>query len=335
MAYFKSFTSAAALIAMAGAAQAQIHTQVEAVPSIETEVVRAQFIREGDVSPEEYAALLAEADKIRAFQTNSGSYTGISSSAVSSAGHITTDSHGYQIELFEAPTTSADFSSTSYATTVEPVITQSATTYPMAKTYPLGTDFSSPEFLSQNATTSYAATTYSGTSAGQVVTSSLPSVTYSSPVTTYQNTSASSHYVVKGDTLYNVAKRNGVSVSALKAENGLSSNNISLGQSLRIPGASRVVSVESQSFSAPVTNAANTTVTSQPYKSSSRPTLVRNVEPLPAGNIYAVASKDTLYSISRRACVSVSDLRAVNGNIDAKSLQLGQRLTLPGGHCLR
>jgi LysM repeat protein len=44
-----------------------------------------------------------------------------------------------------------------------------------------------------------------------------------------------SHTVVAGDTLYNIATRNGVTVDALKAANGLTSNSISLGMTLRIP----------------------------------------------------------------------------------------------------
>jgi len=77
-----------------------------------------------------------------------------------------------------------------------------------------------------------------------------------------------------------------------------------------------------------------TTVT-QPYRSSSRPTLVRNIEPLPSRDNYAVLPEDTLYSIARRACVSVTDISAINGNLDPQTLQPGQRLILPGGQCMR
>lgn len=325
MAHFKLLLGTAAVLGMAVTVQAQVTTVMETVPAVDTEIVRAQFIRPGDVSPAEYAALLDEADRVRAYQNTNAAYTGMSNSSAST---MTTDSYGYQIEIFEAPKVSSN------------VTSASAAQYPMAKTYPMGTDFSSPAFSSQRAATTYSApvtygatTTYSAPAAStSSIMASTPSLSYASPVTTYQNTASTSHYVVKGDTLYNIAKRTGVSVSALKSANTLSSNNIALGQTLNIPASKRIVSVQSQSFSAPVTTASTLV---EPYKSSAYPTLVRNVEPLPAGSNYAVLPKDTLYSIARRACVSVTDIRVVNGNIDPNTLQPGQRLTLPGGHCMR
>ena len=306
MVYLKPILGTAIAVSVAGAAAAQTPTFTQAVPTVDTEIVRAQHIRQGDVSPEEYAALLAEADRVRAYQSTSGAYTGVSYSAATS-GTIATDNHGYQIEIYDTPTASANIST-------------SANQYPMAKTYPLGTDFSSAEFTSQAATTTYSApvtygatTTYAAPTAGTSIVASTPNITFNTSRTT--NTSKTTHYVSKGDTLYNIAKRNGVSVTSLKTANNLSGNAISIGQSLTIPGSQRVVTENSQS--------------------QSRPTLVRNVEPLPAGNNYAVLPKDTLYSIARRACVSVTDMKAVNGNLDPQSLQPGQRLTLPGGHCMR
>ncbi len=47
-------------------------------------------------------------------------------------------------------------------------------------------------------------------------------------------TSESSYIVKKGDTLYNIAQRFGVSVEALKRQNNLRSNTISIGQRLRV-----------------------------------------------------------------------------------------------------
>ncbi|MDF1657570.1 MAG: LysM peptidoglycan-binding domain-containing protein [Verrucomicrobiales bacterium] len=47
--------------------------------------------------------------------------------------------------------------------------------------------------------------------------------------------SANYHKVVSGDTLYSLSQRYGTSVDALKNANGLTSNNIRTGQSLRLP----------------------------------------------------------------------------------------------------
>lgn len=335
MAYLKYFTAAAFTLTLSAGANAQINTVVEAAPTLETEVVRAQYIREGDVSPEEYAALLAEADRVRAYQGHSTSYTGVSYDAVTEPA---VQNNGYQIDIYDTPAPSTSYTETTYGTSsyegssynvvTESVSAAPASQYPMAKTYPLGTDFSAPEFQADFGNT---ATTYAST---PTVTYQAPTTHYSAPTPTYSSPSSTSHYVVKGDTLYNIAKRTGSSVTAIKSANGLSSNVISLGQSLVIPGTNRVVNVESYNYTAPVTAAA-TVVSQQPYSSSSRPTLVRNVEPLPNSSIYAVLPKDTLYSIARRACVSVADMRNVNGNLDPQTLQPGQRLTLPGGHCLR
>jgi LysM repeat protein len=134
------------------------------------------------------------------------------------------------------------------------------------------------------------------------------------------------HTVVKGDTLYNISRRYAVTIDALQSANGLYDNTIGLGQVLTIPSSTMVVS--ENSYVAPVTMTST--------ESRSPVTLVRNVEPIPGqgSGIYAVLPKDTLYSISRRACVSVSDLITVNGISNPNTLQPGQKLTMPSGHCL-
>lgn len=49
------------------------------------------------------------------------------------------------------------------------------------------------------------------------------------------STSATEHTVAAGDTLYNIAKRHGVTVAALKAANDLTDDSISLGATLKLP----------------------------------------------------------------------------------------------------
>jgi len=153
-------------------------------------------------------------------------------------------------------------------------------------------------------------------------------VTYAdtTPVTpSYESSySSAAHVVTKGDTLYNISKRYATTVDGLKAANALRDNTISLGQVLTIPDGTRVIS--QNSYTAPQTMA----YTTEPA------TVFRASEPVytQSSNIYAVLPKDTLYSISRRACVGVGDLIAVNGISDPSSLKPGQRLTMPSGHCL-
>lgn len=138
--------------------------------------------------------------------------------------------------------------------------------------------------------------------------------------------SQAAHTVTKGDTLYNISKRYAVTVDALQLANNLYGNTIGLGQVLTIPSSTTIIT--ENTYVAPLTMAS----TSSPAPV----TLVRNVEPVPGQNsgVYAVLPKDTLYSISRRACVKVGDLIATNGITNPNALQPGQRLTMPAGHCL-
>ena len=144
-----------------------------------------------------------------------------------------------------------------------------------------------------------------------------------SPVVTssLHNQNTTSHRVLRGDTLYNISKRYNISVVNLKSANYMSDNNIQIGQTLNIPAGTTIVS--ENTYVAPVTSTSNLTY-------------IRNVEPVTGANsgVYAVLPKDTLYSISRRACVKVDELIAVNGISSPNSLKPGQRLTMPQGHCL-
>jgi len=105
---------------------------------------------------------------------------------------------------------------------------------------------------------------------------------------------ARTHKVRRGDTLYGVARKYGVSVPELASANGLSSKSqLVAGASLRIPGASGGSSAAE----------------------SSKLT-------------YQVRSGDTLGEIAGRFNVSVKQLRAWNQIGSTKSLRAGQRLVI-------
>lgn len=58
-------------------------------------------------------------------------------------------------------------------------------------------------------------------------------------------TTPSETYIVKaGDTLYNIANNYGVTVDSLKSFNNLTSNNLSIGQILKIPGSTKTYTVK-------------------------------------------------------------------------------------------
>ena len=90
--------------------------------------------------------------------------------------------------------------------------------------------------------------------------------------------------VVKGDTLYGIAQKFGTTVDELKTLNNLSSNALSIGETLKVPNKDNV--------------------------------------------IYTVKSGDTLYSIAREFGTTVSAITALN-NLATTVLSIGQKLLLP------
>lgn len=100
------------------------------------------------------------------------------------------------------------------------------------------------------------------------------------------------YYTVKaGDTLYGIANEYGLSVDELKSMNGLSNNNLSVGQKLLVSGTGEVV----------VGNDYDT---------------------------YVVKSGDNLYAIARKYGISVNKLKDIN-NLSSNLLSVGQKLLVP------
>ncbi len=103
----------------------------------------------------------------------------------------------------------------------------------------------------------------------------------------------SGYYTVKkGDSLYSIANNYGITVNELKELNNLTSNNLSIGQQLKLP----------------------TTETDSDIKDT---------------NTYTVKSGDTLYSIASKYDVTVNELKTTN-NLTTNSLSIGQKLIIPG-----
>jgi LysM repeat protein len=100
--------------------------------------------------------------------------------------------------------------------------------------------------------------------------------------------------VAAGDTLYSISNRFGTTVAALRSANNLTSDILSIGQSLTISAA----------VASPAQPAA----------------------PVPAQ--YTVVTGDTLYSISNRFGTTVAALRNAN-NLTSDILSIGQKLTIP------
>lgn len=113
--------------------------------------------------------------------------------------------------------------------------------------------------------------------------------------------SISTYKVVKGDTLFGIGRRFGMSVEDLKSLNGLVSNNLNIGQTLKV----RVSGPSAPPASTP---------------------------PAPAGGgtqQYVVVRGDTLFGISRKFGMTVDALKALNGLI-SNNLSVGQVLRVRG-----
>lgn len=107
------------------------------------------------------------------------------------------------------------------------------------------------------------------------------------------DTNTTTHTVVAGETLYSISKKYGVTIAQLKALNtGIDINAISINQSLIINTSTLAPSVKSN----------KDVVTT-----------------------YEVQEGDTLYSISRKFDLSITDLKRLN-NLSSNDISVGQQL---------
>lgn len=113
---------------------------------------------------------------------------------------------------------------------------------------------------------------------------------------TYTPSSMEGYYVVqKGDSLWSIASKLGVSVNELKTLNNLSSNNLSIGQLLKVPTKNDG-------------NTGNDTTTPE--------------------NIYTVQKGDSLWAIANKYGTTVNNLKKAN-NLSTNNLSIGQTLIIP------
>lgn len=112
--------------------------------------------------------------------------------------------------------------------------------------------------------------------------------------------SASSHTVRRGDTLYDIARKYGTTISSLKQANGMNGSTIRVGQTLRLPNR----------FNGKTTQTASAaSVTMTPYK---------------------IRSGDTLSEIAERFRTSLTAVKRANPSVRATRLKVGQTINIPG-----
>lgn len=154
----------------------------------------------------------------------------------------------------------------------------------------------------------------------------------------------SNYYTVKsGDSLWSISKKFGITVDELKNANNLSSNLLSVGQNLIIPGKEAqatsdeyVVKKGDTLYS--IARKYNTSVDN--LKSINNITTdslaIGQIIKLPstsstASDTYIVKKGDSLYSIARTYNTSVDKLKEIN-NLTSNALAIGQVLKLPSSN---
>lgn len=140
-------------------------------------------------------------------------------------------------------------------------------------------------------------------------------------------------YIVKsGDTLYSIANKYGTTVADLKTINNLSSNNLKIGQKLKLPENNQEqYIVKSGDTLYSIANKYNISVDElKSFNNLSNNILgIGQVLNIPSSyNTYVVKSGDTLYSIARKYNTTVSNLETIN-NLKTSILSIGQKLLVP------
>ena len=151
------------------------------------------------------------------------------------------------------------------------------------------------------------------------------------PVATPVPSGGNEYQVQSGDTLYDIAARNGIDVQTLISANNLGANpaSLSIGQALTIPHADSVVPTPTVvATAAPIPTVV---ATAAPDPTVVAPLSQPVATPVPGvANEYQVQSGDTLYDIAARNGIDVQTLISANNlGPNASGLQIGQVLTIP------
>lgn len=131
------------------------------------------------------------------------------------------------------------------------------------------------------------------------------------------------YQVKKGDTLYSIANKYGITLQELKAINDLNNDILSIGQLLKVPSGLSLANsytVDSGDTLYSIAKKFNTTVP----KLKEANNLVNNmlsigqklIIPLIEDTTYVVKKGDTLYSIARKFNITVDELKKLNNMVD-------------------
>ena len=168
------------------------------------------------------------------------------------------------------------------------------------------------------------------------------------------NAGTTSTYTIRpGDTLYSIAGRLGVSVDQLKVVNNLTNNMLSIGQVLKIPGATndneassntddyQVYTVQSgdslykiaNNFGVGISNIIEYNSLPSTVLSIGQQLLIPKRDVIPPtgeGQYYSVQNGDSLYSIANKFNTTVNDIVNTNA-LSSTIITVGQKLYIPSG----
>lgn len=149
--------------------------------------------------------------------------------------------------------------------------------------------------------------------------------------------------VRRGDNLYAIARRFNTTVSELKRLNNLSSDNLSIGQTLRIPGKEQsdeyeLYTIQEGDSLYTVANKFNISINDL-IDFNALPTTIltvgetikipkANADGVIKENVYIVKPGDTLYRIANIYGVPINDLITAN-NLSSNILTIGQKIIIP------
>ena len=150
----------------------------------------------------------------------------------------------------------------------------------------------------------------------------------------------SNYYIVKsGDSLWSIAKRNNISVLELKEANGLTDNNLSVGDVLKIPTKEIIEEIGVNIYI--VKKGDNLYKIAQNYNTDVSELIKLNnlintnlsigqVLKIPTQviNKYVVKLGDSLYKIARENNTTVNEIKKLN-NLTSDLISIGQILNLP------
>jgi LysM repeat protein len=147
----------------------------------------------------------------------------------------------------------------------------------------------------------------------------MPAAPASVPAPSPQSPATRIYVVKKGDSLWKIAKLEGVSVGDLTRANNLTKTSaLKIGQKLQVPQ-----SIKAEK-SSPAMASIIPSATGSPAADSATAAPVSDA----SGTLYTVKSGDSLWKIARQQNVTVAAIKQAN-NLSSDALKIGQKLWMP------